>query len=112
MKRNHYAKWFVLILLFAEVFVSSAAITLNIGDQAPKIQVSKWVQGEAVTDFKTNNTYLLEFWATCAKLLQRRVVIVYHRCGFNFTFINDRPFAAGVQFVDRAHGKRRSADAG
>jgi len=64
MKRNHYAKWFVLILLFAEVFVSSAAITLNIGDQAPKIQVSKWVQGEAVTDFKTNNTYLLEFWAT------------------------------------------------
>lgn len=64
MKLCCQAKWIVLILLFAQVSVSFAAITLNIGDPAPRIQVSKWVQGEAVTEFKTNHTYLIEFWAT------------------------------------------------
>lgn len=44
--------------------VQAAAPTLKIGDPAPKLQVSKWVQGEAVKEFEPGKAYLVEFWAT------------------------------------------------
>jgi len=37
---------------------------LKIGDKAPKLQVSKWVQGEPVKEFENSKAYLVEFWAT------------------------------------------------
>lgn len=41
-----------------------AAPSLKIGDPAPKLQVSQWVQGDPVTDFATGKVYVVEFWAT------------------------------------------------
>ena len=37
---------------------------LGIGDPAPKLQVAKWVQGDAVTAFSNDKAYIVEFWAT------------------------------------------------
>ena len=42
----------------------SSNAALKIGDPAPKLQVAKWVQGEAVKGFDTNHVYIVEFWAT------------------------------------------------
>lgn len=41
-----------------------ATPSLKIGDPAPKLQVSKWVQGDPVSDFATGKVYVVEFWAT------------------------------------------------
>ena len=53
--------------LFAFIVVSASAqkeITLKIGDPAPKLHVSKWVQGDPVKEFERDKTYIVEFWAT------------------------------------------------
>lgn len=42
----------------------AADVTLKVGDPAPKLQVSKWVQGDPVTDFAADKAYVVEFWAT------------------------------------------------
>lgn len=39
-------------------------ITLKIGDKAPKISVTKWMKGEPVSELKTGQPYIIEFWAT------------------------------------------------
>ena len=41
-----------------------SAITLKVGDPAPKLQTGKWVQGESVKALDRDHAYLLEFWAT------------------------------------------------
>jgi thiol-disulfide isomerase/thioredoxin len=38
--------------------------TLKVGDSAPKLQTSKWVQGEPVKQFEKDKAYIVEFWAT------------------------------------------------
>ena len=40
------------------------AVTLKVGDPAPKLQAGKWIQGEPVQEFSSNSVYLVEFWAT------------------------------------------------
>ncbi len=40
------------------------AATLKIGDPAPPLQTSKWVQGTPVATFDSNHVYIVEFWAT------------------------------------------------
>jgi thiol-disulfide isomerase/thioredoxin len=40
------------------------AAALRIGDPAPKLQVSAWVQGEPVAEFAKDKVYIIEFWAT------------------------------------------------
>jgi thiol-disulfide isomerase/thioredoxin len=37
---------------------------LNLGDPAPKLDVSGWVKGEKVEGFEPGKTYVVEFWAT------------------------------------------------
>lgn len=37
---------------------------LGIGDAAPALKVTKWVQGEEVKGFDKDKVYLVEFWAT------------------------------------------------
>src|SRR5688500_4880629 len=51
----------VLAGLMAPAF---GAAKLSVGDPAPKLQVGKWVQGEAVSGFEKDKAYIVEFWAT------------------------------------------------
>ena len=54
-----------LLALTASVLVASLnAATLKVGDPAPKLQVSKWIQGEPVNEFSKDHAYIVEFWAT------------------------------------------------
>ncbi len=40
------------------------AVTLKVGDSAPPLQASKWLQGDEVKGFESGKTYVVEFWAT------------------------------------------------
>ena len=65
MKTNE-SKWMAvgLLLIVGLTFTQANAATLNVGDPAPKLQVSKWVQGEPVKEFERDKVYIVEFWAT------------------------------------------------
>jgi len=54
----------ILVLAAAALAAQAHAATLKVGDPAPKLQVSKWVQGDAVTEFERDKAYIVEFWAT------------------------------------------------
>jgi thiol-disulfide isomerase/thioredoxin len=65
MNTSALVKTAVMGLLAAGVLrVMAEDKGLSVGDPAPKLQVAKWVQGEAVTSFDKDKTYLVEFWAT------------------------------------------------
>jgi thiol-disulfide isomerase/thioredoxin len=38
--------------------------SLNIGDQAPPLQVQTWLKGDPVQQFEKGKVYVVEFWAT------------------------------------------------
>ena len=63
MKLNAITRCVVLLALAGTIFSASAA-TLKEGDPAPKLYVSKWVQGEPVKTFQPGTSYLVEFWAS------------------------------------------------
>ena len=49
----------------AAVSIASPAFgALKVGDPAPKLQVGKWIQGDAVGSFEGDKVYIVEFWAT------------------------------------------------
>src|SRR6185436_18690534 len=58
--------WITALLTWAAVAASqhTQAANLKVGDPAPKLQVSKWVQGDPVKEFDRDKTYIVEFWAT------------------------------------------------
>jgi thiol-disulfide isomerase/thioredoxin len=37
---------------------------LKVGDNAPALMISEWIKGKPVSEFKTGNIYVVEFWAT------------------------------------------------
>jgi len=41
-----------------------SAVTLKVGEPAPRLQIGKWIQGEPVKAFDCDHAYLIEFWAT------------------------------------------------
>jgi thiol-disulfide isomerase/thioredoxin len=43
---------------------TDAVKSLTIGDKAPKVDISHFVTGEEVKDFKPGHVYVVEFWAT------------------------------------------------
>jgi thiol-disulfide isomerase/thioredoxin len=53
-----------LMACFVTACSGNAAVTLKVGDPAPKLQTGKWVQGEPVKDFEKGKVYVVEFWAT------------------------------------------------
>jgi thiol-disulfide isomerase/thioredoxin len=40
------------------------AASLKVGDRAPTLKASKWLQGEEVKEFEPGKLYVVEFWAT------------------------------------------------
>src|SRR4051812_24633069 len=54
----------VFLMALAAMTLSAHAADLNEGDPAPKLYISKWVQGEPVKEFKPGTVYIVEFWST------------------------------------------------
>src|SRR5262249_1413203 len=40
------------------------AVSLKVGDAAPALKATKWLQGDEVKEFKKDHVYVVEFWAT------------------------------------------------
>jgi thiol-disulfide isomerase/thioredoxin len=40
------------------------AAALKVGDPAPALKASKWLQGEEVKEFEPGKVYVVDFWAT------------------------------------------------
>ena len=46
-------------------------VLLRIGDQAPPLEIAKWVKGAPVENFERGKVYVVEFWATwCLPCIQ------------------------------------------
>ncbi|MBS1706353.1 MAG: TlpA family protein disulfide reductase [Armatimonadetes bacterium] len=57
-------KILALAVMAIMVAAGATAQTLNIGDKAPRIAVTKWVKGTPVKEFDPKKVYVVEFWAT------------------------------------------------
>jgi thiol-disulfide isomerase/thioredoxin len=44
--------------------IQKTAASLKVGDPAPALKASKWLQGEEVKGFESGKIYVVEFWAT------------------------------------------------
>jgi thiol-disulfide isomerase/thioredoxin len=66
MKTSNLRVAIAILVSLAGIALNSAhaAATLKIGDPAPKLQVSQWVQGDPVKEFERDKAYIVEFWAT------------------------------------------------
>lgn len=66
MKRPLFFSLIVLVglALAASAAPEPAGITLKIGDPAPKLQLDKWLKGEAIKEFEKGKIYVIECWAT------------------------------------------------
>ena len=49
---------------FCALALAASAATLTVGDPAPELKVSKWIQGGPVERLDPAQTYVVEFWAT------------------------------------------------
>jgi thiol-disulfide isomerase/thioredoxin len=58
-------KIFLLTLAgLAACSLTTGAATLGVGNPAPELKISQWVKGSPVTSLASNQTYVVEFWAT------------------------------------------------
>ncbi len=48
----------------ADVATAVAEVSLKVGDPAPALMVTKWLQGKEVKSFEKGHVYVVEFWAT------------------------------------------------
>jgi len=64
-KQFQWLKTITLIALLAILF-NANVFALNLGDQAPEIKISEWVQGQQETSrvIEDNKFTILEFWST------------------------------------------------
>ncbi len=69
--RSMLSAFVLTVLLAAASSASAQAPTLKVGDDAPKLYVSKWLNGKAVESFEKDKVYVIECWATwCGPCVQ------------------------------------------
>lgn len=54
----------VLVALAGFVAPAAAQDKLKVGDKAPPVKATKWLQGTEVKEFAEGKVYVMEFWAT------------------------------------------------
>ena len=54
----------LLVLLSGVLWAADDGLTLKVGDPAPKLFVSKWINGDPIEKFEAGKLYVVEFWAT------------------------------------------------
>ena len=52
------------LLALAGLALAAPAATLSVGDPAPALRASQWIQGGPVESLDSAKTYVVEFWAT------------------------------------------------
>jgi thiol-disulfide isomerase/thioredoxin len=67
MKLNVLLLLLMLLSAFSGKTQQPEAVSLNIGDAAPAMNVRKWIKGSPVTQFEKGKIYVVEFWATWCK---------------------------------------------
>ncbi|HEY1188917.1 MAG TPA: TlpA disulfide reductase family protein [Gemmata sp.] len=55
---------FALVVCAGVVAPAAAQEKLKVGDKAPPVKATKWLQGAEVKEFAEGKTYVMEFWAT------------------------------------------------
>lgn len=58
---------FVFTLTITSTAMGQNNDILGIGDPAPTLEYSKWLNGSPIKSFKKDQVYVLEFWATWCK---------------------------------------------
>lgn len=122
LKPIEIARGVFVLCLMALSTVSQAqhAVTLHIGDEAPKLEYSKWLKGAPIKSYEKGRLYALEFWATwcspckavmphlseLAKKYEKEVTIV----GVNiWEKVGDKPYESSLpnvtKFVNGMGGK-------
>ena len=67
MKSNFRLLLLLCILIANSIILTAQSPTLNIGDPAPALKLSKWFKGKPIDHFEKGKIYVVEFWATwCA----------------------------------------------
>jgi len=61
----------IVLILMVSAFVQ--LFSLEIGDKAPKLQISKWIQKGPVDVTDGKKIYLMEFWATWCQPCQKSI---------------------------------------
>ena len=56
--------WLVFVAFAFASSMGAQAALLKVGDLAPKLEVSKWMQGEPIKDFQPGKVYIVETWVT------------------------------------------------
>lgn len=64
-------RWFFMavmaVALTSAAYAQGGRNRLNVGDEAPKLDIERWVDGDEHAELEQGNVYIIEFWATwCA----------------------------------------------
>lgn len=59
-----WSTYLIVAMCFCTTAFAQTEITLKPGDAAPPLQVSEWLNGEAVKSFEKDKVYVIECWAT------------------------------------------------
>jgi thiol-disulfide isomerase/thioredoxin len=79
--------------------------TLLVGDPAPKIQVSEWVKGTRISEFRKGDVYVIDYWSTwCSPC----IAAMPHMTDLQKRYARDRVHVIGLTSLDK-YGNSKKA---